>query len=51
MADEVAHALRTAESDAEINAALLRAVPFNTAAHQQVRDAVAAAKDWQRRRR
>ena len=51
MADEAVQALQSAESDAEINAALIGAMPFNTPAHPAVRDAVAAAQERQLRQR
>jgi hypothetical protein len=51
MADEAVRALQNAESDAEINAALIRTMPFDTPTHPAVRDAVAAAQARQLRRR
>ena len=47
--DEVIHALNHAETDAELNAALLRATPYNDS--HLVRDAIIAAQERQERRR
>ena len=47
--DEVIHALNHAETDAETNAALLRATPYNDS--HLVRDAIIAAQERQERRR
>ena len=48
--DEVIHALNSASTDAELNAALLRATPYNDS--HLVRDAIIAAQErqeWRRR--
>ena len=47
--DEVIHALNSASTDAELNAALLRATPYNDS--HLVRDAIIAAQEKQERRR
>ena len=47
--EDIVHALITAETDTELNAALLRATPYNNS--DVMRDAIVEAKERQERRR
>jgi hypothetical protein len=51
MADQALAALPSAATDAELEVAILRAMPFNDHAHPDVMDAIAAAQERQRRLR